>query len=168
MRLDEIAPGSRVFVDSTIFIYHFGAASAECRAFFRRCAQTDVQGVTSVAVLAEVAHRLMTMEAVRKGLIPPKDPARRLRERPEIVRQLDGYQRDIERIPAMGVSVLPMDAGAVERAGEIRRLHGLLTNDSLVALAALESKADALASADDGFDRVPSLRRYEPGDLAGA
>lgn len=67
MTLEEIPAGARIFIDSTIFIYHFTAASPACRTLLERCEAGDVRGLTSTAVLAEVAHRLMMSEALGGG-----------------------------------------------------------------------------------------------------
>jgi predicted nucleic acid-binding protein len=37
MRLDEIEPGEKCFIDANIFIYHFTGASEECSSFLTRC-----------------------------------------------------------------------------------------------------------------------------------
>ena len=59
--------GHRAFIDANIFIYHFTQTplTASCTAFLQRVEMGDIQGITSVAILAEVAHRLMILEAIR-------------------------------------------------------------------------------------------------------
>ena len=165
MTLDRVPRASRIFLDSTIFIYHATGASSECRGLLERCEAGEVRGVTSVVVLAEVAHRLMTIEAVAAGVITGKDVVKRLRRRPDAVRRLHVYQEHVERIPLMGITVLPLEAGALLRSADIRRQYGLLVNDSLVVAAARESGIDHLASADPDFSRVKELTIFRPGDL---
>jgi hypothetical protein len=46
--LDLVPAGHRVFVDSTIFIYHFTGASLACRVFLERCEREEVNAFTSV------------------------------------------------------------------------------------------------------------------------
>ena len=156
---------SRIFLDSTIFIYHSTGASSQCKALLERCEAGDVAGVTSVVVLAEVAHRLMVIEAVAAGLAPPKNAVRRLDARPSAVRRLHVYQEYVERIPLMGIDVLALDVGTLLRSAEVRRHHGLLVNDSLVVAAAQGVGLTHLASADAAFGRVPEVTLYRPGDL---
>ena len=84
MRLDEIPSGSRIFVDSTIFIYHFAGASTACRTLLERCEGGDLKGLTSTVVLAEVAHRLMIVEALTQGLAPVKNLTKKLGEQPDL------------------------------------------------------------------------------------
>jgi uncharacterized protein len=46
--LDQIEEGSRVFIDASIFIYHFTGMSLKCRLLLERCEQGRVAGITSV------------------------------------------------------------------------------------------------------------------------
>jgi predicted nucleic acid-binding protein len=166
LTLDRIPSGSRVFLDSTIFIYHATAVSAQCRTLLERCEAGGLAGVTSVMVLAEVAHRLMLVEAVASGLVSGKGVVKKLRARPDLVRRLRIYQEQVERVPLMGIDVLPIQTGTLLRSAEIRRRYGLLVNDSLVVAAARDAGIEHLASADADFARVKELELYRPGDLA--
>jgi predicted nucleic acid-binding protein len=163
--LAEIPAGTKVFLDSTIFVYHFTGVSPECRGLLERCATREVRALTSTLVLAEVTHRLMTIEAVERGLVAPGQVVKRLRERPAIVRQLSQYQEQVEKIPWMGIEVVALERPTLSTAGPLRSRHGLLTNDSLLAATALERGATAFASADRDFERVEGLRLYGPTDL---
>ena len=163
--LDEIADGTRFVVDSNIFIYHFTGASAACRHLLERCESGRVAGVTSTFVVAEVTHRLMTIEAVAKGLVSAGDVARKLREKPEIIKELDAYQQQVELIPRMGILVLDLDPRTLTAAAGLRRRYGLLTNDSLLVATAVLDGVTALASADRDFERVDALRLFCPQDL---
>ena len=165
MTLERVPPASRIFLDSTIFIYHATGASPQCRALLERCEVGEVAGVTSVVVLAEVAHRLMIIEAVAIGLVSGKDVVKKLRARPDLVRRLHVYQEQIERIPLMGVDIIPLEVGTLLRSADIRREYGLLVNDSLVVATARGAGIGHLASADPDFGRVKDLKLYRPGDL---
>jgi predicted nucleic acid-binding protein len=166
LTLDRVQAKSRIFLDSTIFIYHAVGSSPQCRALLERCEAGDLAGVTSVVVLAEVAHRLMLMEAVSAGLVSTTNAVKKLGARPDVVRRLHGYQQMIDGIPLMGVDVLALDVGTMLRSADVRRQHGLLVNDSLVVASALSAGVTQLASADAGFDRVTELALFRPGDLA--
>lgn len=165
MRLDEIRSGSRIFVDSTIFIYHFTGVSPACRVLLERCEGGDVKGLTSTVVLAEVAHRLMLVEALAQGLAPVKNLTRKLGEKPDLVRRLHVYQDQIERIPLMGIDVVPLTLKTLLGSREMRTRHGLLVNDSLVAAAAVEAEVEGLASADPHFSTLGTPKLFTPHDL---
>ena len=162
--LESAARGDQVFIDSTIFIYHFVGASAQCRRFLARCESLEIEGVTSTGILAEVTHRLMMIEAVAAGLVSPGNVARKLAERPEIVKKLGSYRRDVESISLMGIRIVGVGLSDLLKAHELQVRHGLLTNDSLVAAAALEI-GSPLATSDAAFGRVKGLTVLSPDDL---
>lgn len=153
-----------MFVDSTIFIYHFTGASPDCREFLERCERGDVTGLTSALVLAETAHRLMMIEAVSLKLVTPSKVPAKLREKPSLIRKLGIASEQTNRIPLMGIEVAPVDLRTFIRATELQRKHGLLMNDSLVAAAAEASRAAGIASADRDFARL-EIDLYSPSDL---
>ena len=165
MTLDAIEADTSIFIDAPIFIYHFTGASTECRRLLARCERGDIRGITSVVVLAEVAHRMMTIEAVAKGLVSPGNVVKKLREKPEIVSSLRDYQDQVEKIPLMFVEVVPLDLGLLLRSAQLRTRFGLLANDSLVAASALEWNVASMASADADLARVPGLTLFRPSDL---
>lgn len=152
-------------MDANIGIYHFTGVSSQCTRFLVRCERGEVSGVTGAHVLAEVAHRLMTIEAVRRGLISAGNVAARLRSQPEIIRQLSTYQEDLDALLSIGIEVLPLDADALGASAGVRRDSGLLVNDSLSVAILQMAGITAIATSDKDFLRVPGLRVYLPTDL---
>ena len=53
----------------------------------------EIEAYTGTHVLLEVAHRLMMIEAVDKGLVTPGNVPGKLRRRPELASQLNGAFR---------------------------------------------------------------------------
>jgi predicted nucleic acid-binding protein len=166
--LDAVPAGTRLFLDSPIFLYVFAGASAECRVLLKRCEEHVVVGVTSVVVMAEVCHRLMAMEAVDRGLMPSGAAGRKLRGRPDVVRQLKAYREYLDRIPLMGIDVLPLDVGLFMRAADIRAETGLLTNDSIIVATMRDVGVTGIATADRDFERVDGIAVFRPTDLGAA
>ena len=166
MRPDKIPSGTRVFVDASVFIYHFTGVSTECKTFLERCETADLDALTSSVVVAEVAHRLILIEAVAEGLVTPGNLVKKLRRRPGLVRRLKKYQEQLERIPLMSVKVVPVDSGTLLRSASVRSRYGLLVNDSLVVTSALDYEATSLVSSDRNFQRVDRVELYCPGDLS--
>jgi len=163
--LDEVPAGHRVFLDATIFVYHFARASEQCRRLLERCERHEVLGVTSVVALAEVTHRLMMIEVVADGRVEPGAAARTLRERPDLVRSCRPCNLALPTIAGWGIEVRPLDLGTCLRAAEFRAGEGLLTNDSLVAATLRDEGIELMATADAGFQRVAGLRVFRPTDL---
>ena len=168
MTLDELQPGLRIFTDATVFVYHFTGASHACRRFLERCEGGDLKAFTSAAALAEVSHRLMMIEAVSRGLVSPGNVLKKLRKKPGVVKKLGTYHENVQRIPLMGVEVLPLDLRILAKAFELRTAAGLLVNDSIMAATALSAGLEVIATADHDFRRVRELSMAEPADLGTA
>jgi predicted nucleic acid-binding protein len=166
MQLDRIPDRQRVYLDATVCIYHFSGASAQCTRFLERCERGAIAGVTSAHVLAEVAHRLMTIEAVRRGLVTPGNVAAKLRKHPEVVRQLSVYQTNLDFLGAIGLEILPLDHHTLTGSATFRREHGLLVNDALTAALLHNAQIQAIATSDRDFLRVPGLTVCLPTDLS--
>jgi len=166
--LEEVPAGCRIFLDAGVFIYHFCRESGQCRVLLERCERGEVRGVTSVISVLEATHRLMIAEAVRAGEVTPGGVARKLWERPEVVRNLAEYRRQVESIPQWGVEVLPVDLGRCLRAADVRAAHGLFTNDSIIVATMRDAGVTAIATADRDFERVEGITVYRPTDLGAA
>jgi len=163
--LPELPAGQTVFIDANIFIYHFTGLSQECSIFLERCERGELWGVTAVHILLEVLHRLMMIEAVTKKLVTPGNVAKKLRKRPNVVKQLADCQTQTEAILEMGIKVVDLTSNSLKLSYPYRRRDGLLVNDSLtVAVMEAEGILD-LATADPDFTRVEGLWVYRPMDL---
>src|SRR5438067_7294822 len=56
-----------LFLDANIFVYHFGPHATftlACTDLLERVGRQELQGYTCARVLSDVAHRLMTLEAI--------------------------------------------------------------------------------------------------------
>lgn len=165
MTLDEIDEGSAVFIDANVFIYHFAGASPQRTNLMERCRSGEVRGATSVLVLAEVCHRLMMIEAVKRDFVSPGNLARKLATRSNLARQLVTYEADVEAIPAMRIEVAVVTAADLTQAFRFQRRYGLLTNDSLILATMLRDEFRLLATADRRFATVPEIETAVPTDL---
>jgi predicted nucleic acid-binding protein len=163
--LPELPAGQTVFIDANIFIYHFTGLSQECSGFLERCERGGLWGITAVHILLEVLHRLMMIEAVTKGLVTSGNVARKLRKRPNVVKQLADYQTQTEAILEMGIKVVGLTSDALKVSYPYRRRDGLLVNDSLTAAVMEEEGILDLVTADPDFTRVEGLRVYRPTDI---
>ena len=164
--LTELPAGQTVFIDANIFIYHFTGLSQECSGFLERCERGELWGVTLVHILLEVLHRLMMIEAVTKKLVTSGNVARKLRKKPNVVKQLVDYQTQTEAILEMGIEVAGLTSDALRISHPYRHRDGLLVNDSLIAAVMEAEGISNIATADPDFTRVEGLRVYNPLDLA--
>lgn len=162
--LATLPSGARVFIDANIFIYHFTQAplTSACTSFLQRVEAGDLQGITSVVILAEVAHRLMILEAIRSLSLSPRTTVKKLKEQPDLVRQLSHYKVATERIPSFNVMVEPVTFAHYQTAQSLSALHGLLTNDSLTAAVMQTLGVTDVASNDPDLAAVPGLTIWRP------
>jgi predicted nucleic acid-binding protein len=166
MTLEDLPNGARIFVDANILIYHFSGISLECRAFLQRCESRQVEAFTGVHILLEITHRLMVLEALQKGLITGGQPARKLREQPEIIKSLRAYNQSMRQIPRLRIRVRTITSAIVRASETIRMQEGLMTNDSVTVALMRKMGLRDIATADADFDNVSHLRVYQPGDIS--
>ncbi len=165
MNFVDLAAGQSVFVDANPLVDHFSANPVRglaCQAFLKRIANQELFGFTSVHVLGEMAHRLMTIEACTLFGWPYKGIAQRLASHPAEIAKLSAFRQAIVDASAFGLHILPVLPHHVSTAADLTRQHGLLYNDALIVALMQEHGIQNLASADADFDRVPILTRYAP------
>jgi predicted nucleic acid-binding protein len=164
MIFSSIPHGMSVFVDANSFIYHFTndpQFGLACSQLINRVELQQVHGFTSAHVLADVAHRLMTLEAMQVLGWPYAGIASRLRKHCGEIVKLTIYRQAIARIPLLGFQVLPVTFPLVETATLLSQ-HQLLTGDALIVAVMQANGLSNLASNDADFDRVPGIARYGP------
>lgn len=154
-----------MFIDANIFVYHFTGVSSQCTWLLERCEHGDVLGFTTAHIVLEVAHRLMMLEAVTKGLVTAGKVAKKLKERPEVVRQLRQYADHAFKIEEMGITVIPVTLELWRESTAYQKRYGLLTNDALLVSACRSYGYVNLASDDNAFAVVDEVRLFQPGDL---
>jgi predicted nucleic acid-binding protein len=161
----DLPAGATVFLDASVFIHHFepnvlyGPAATE---FLERIENQEISGITATHILSEVAHRLMTLEAMQAFGWKSAGIALRLRNHPAQVKTLKRFRQAIREIPLFGVRILTIDPTWLDPAAEISQHTGLLHNDALLIAVMRVHGLTNLASADPDFDRVPGITRYGP------
>jgi len=161
----SVSSGDLIFLDANTLVYHFTSHpkyGAACTQLLKRVELGDVRGYASSHVLADVAHRLMTVEAMALRGWPQAGIAARLRKHHDEIPALTLYRQAIAGIPLMGVQVLPTTQMVVEHAAQLSQQYQLLTGDALVVATMQQHRLTNLASNDADFDRVPGITRYGP------
>jgi predicted nucleic acid-binding protein len=165
MTFASIPAGATVFLDANTLIYHFTSDpkyGAACTQLVKQIELHQLHGFTSAHALADVAHRLMTLEALRLFGWPSTALAARLRKHHSDIPKLTVYRQAIAHIPVLGIQVLPITYALVEAATLLSQRHELLTGDALIVAVMQHHGLTNLASEDSDFDRVPGITRYEP------
>jgi len=162
--LATLPSGSRVFIDANIFIYHFTRSplTGACTAFLQRVEIGDIEGITSVVTLAEVAHRFMILEAIQTHGLHPHAAVRKLKENPALVQQLSHYKVVTAMVSSFNVLIEAVTVTHLRSAQEFSVTSGFLTNDSLTAAVMQSLTLTDLASNDPDFSVLPALTIWQP------
>jgi predicted nucleic acid-binding protein len=165
MTFDDLLTGDAVFVDANVFTYHFQGHptwGAACTNLLNRIENQDLQGFTSVPVLGEVAHRMMTIQAHHDWGWPFAGIGNRLRTHPDEVRKLTAFRSAVDKLLQGRLHVLTADSAALRMAVALCQQIGMLTNDALTVAVMQMNSIAKIASHDADFDRVPGITRYAP------
>ena len=165
MTFADLQPGDAVFLDANALVYHFTnhpKYGTACTALLERIENQELQGFTSAHCLADVAHRVMTVEAMRRLSWPASGLAARLKKHPAEIPKLSLYQQAAAKVGQFGVQVLAITEPCVLAATLFSQQFELLTGDALVVAVMRQQGLTNLASEDADVDRVPGLTRYAP------
>ena len=166
MIFTHIPHGASVFVDANTLVYHFQPhpiIGPLCTAFVRRIELGEIAGMTSTHVLSEVAHRLMSMEAMTRFGWPYAGIAQRLRQHPTEVRLLSVFRHAIETIPRLGIQVLTVPGAMIAAAAavsvpavSVRSSTKSTSFPRISPMTAMDSTSVAL------FRRLATMAKPEP------
>jgi predicted nucleic acid-binding protein len=165
MTFADLVAGDAVFVDANVFTYHFQPHPTwgpACTQLLLRIETQQLQGFTTIHVLGEVAHRLMTIQAHHLLSWPFAGIGNRLRTHPAEVQKLTAFRVSVEKILQGSLQILTMSPSTLATALALCQQIGLLTNDGLIVAAMQQHGLTKLASTDSDFDRVPGITRYGP------
>lgn len=165
MTFDDLISPADVVVDANPFIYHFTSDpkwGAACTRLLERIEFQELRGFVTTHILADVVHRLMTIEAMDRLGWPATRLAARLRRHHAEIPKLTVYLQALTKIAQIGIRVLPVSELHVVQAAQLSRVHELLTGDALIVAVMQANGLTNLASLDSDFDRVPGLTRYAP------
>lgn len=165
MTFADLLAGEAIFLDANTLVYHFVSDrlyGAACSQLLQRIENQELLGHCSTHVLTEMAHRIMTIEAISAFNWPEAGIARRLRKHPAQVQQLAGFHQAVERVLQSRIQVLAIPLALVAAGTMLSRHTGLLSNDALIVAVMQSHGLTRLASSDADFDGVPGITRYAP------
>jgi predicted nucleic acid-binding protein len=165
MTFANIPAGIALFLDANPLVYNFApdpVYGPACRQLLERIERQEITAFASTHVLSDVAHRLMTLEAITRFGWPAAGIANRLRRHPKEVQTLSNYRTATSNIVNSKIQVLPVVPALVVTAADISQQTGLLSDDALIVALMQAHGLTHLASTDADFDRVPGLTRYAP------
>ena len=165
MTFTDVQKGDAIFTDTNTLIYHFTKHpkyGAACTALVERIEQKEIQAFTSSHCLADVAHRVMTIEAMVRLGWPASGLAARLKRHHSEIPKFNLYQQTTAKVGQMAIQVLPVSETLVLAATLLSQQFELLTGDALIVALMRQHALTKLASQDADFDRVSGISRYAP------
>jgi predicted nucleic acid-binding protein len=164
--LADIPSRTQVFIDTNIFVLYYGntpTLKAICQQFLERTTRQELQGYTSVTVVAETIHRIMVTEAAAELALSSRETVEYLQKHPNYVRKLTKHTQVASDIYHMGINILPVTYKHLHGMKRIQTEYGLLTNDALIAAVMKANKLQHLATHDAAFSRVGHIRVWDLG-----
>ena len=165
MTLNDLPSGALVFIDANIFVYHFSGVSLDCRTLLKRIEREEVRAATGAHIVLEVLHRLMTIEAISKGLITSGQPAKKLKQNLDVIKKLSDYANCVNEIRSLNVRVHPVTTRQIRKSERIRSSFGMMTNDSVTVAMMSSYGITNVASLDSDLQRAPGIILYQPSDV---
>lgn len=165
MKLGEIGNGELVVIDANILVYADQQRSQQCVQLLQRCSRDEVTGIVPMPMVGELMHTLMLIEARENGWIDRPYPSRVLSEKPDFVRRLTNYEKQMHQFFGIGLRLESVVMIDFVESMRIQREFGLLTNDSLLVAVARRLNCDSLATADKAFSDLTGFMVYAPDDL---
>src|SRR6516165_9024620 len=111
MTFANLVTGDALFVDANTLTYHFEPHArwgSSCSQLLQRIENQQLVGYTSGHVIAEVSHRLMTIEARNLLGWPIAGIGNRLRTNPTEVRKLTLFRTSVEKLLQGKLQILPV------------------------------------------------------------
>lgn len=174
--LVDVPAGSRVFVDTNIFFYHFRGDSAACTRFIGRIINGEIIGYVNTEVLSDLLHKLMLLEAFNEKIIRSMK-AVELKEcfsrNRATAATLSKCEEDFKSVTKMGLIILPINKRLLISTKNERTKYGLLTTDSLHLGTMNRCRANGqkmpltnIATHDGDFAHIPDVTVWKPMDIS--
>ena len=156
LKLSELPANEKLFKDANIFLYSafkhpvFGN---KCKDFLIRVEKGEISGYTSDFVLDEVFHKLMIAEVVKKFGITARKVVGLIKEKPEVIAELEVVWSEIEIIKCF--TLFPEFV-------EISKKYRLMATDAIHVATMKKHGITNIATNDPDFERVERIRVWKP------
>lgn len=167
-KIEELPPGSAVFIDSNIFIYEFSSHSKYgkfCKEFLEKVEDTEFLGIASVTVLDEVLYKSMLIELSNIKEVSISEASIELRENPEEIQRLDTSISNIKEILEMPILILGITQNIFEEGIDNVKKYNLRPHDAAIVETLNFYGIDNIATNDPDFDSVDWLNVFKPSKI---
>ncbi len=152
-----------IFVDTNIFVYALAKKHRykhTCEALLSKINAGEVIGFTSSTVINELFHTILIGEIKQKyGDI---EVIRFIKEHPEVISECTVAYDALDDIFDSSIVILPLILEVLHRAKTLSKKHNLLFSDAIHAASCEIYGIKHIATNDQDFDRVDSLKNWKP------
>jgi len=163
LNLNQLPSGTRIFIDSNIFLYIFlrhPRWGKSCQKFIQRTEEMDIQGIVDEFVYNEVMHKLMVTAIVNKLHCSPANAIAFVKKTPELLKELPALKEAGEMLRTMNVKVI--SGPFFPESLTLMQEHRLLITDAVHIAAMNKEKITHIASNDKDFSRIPGISVWKP------
>jgi predicted nucleic acid-binding protein len=165
-KLNSLKENAFIFIDTNIFLYLSDGISSECRDFIKQIHSGYYRGVTSIAVLQELTHKLMLDELHKKyGGNTSKSKTKKLIKDPLTIKGLSVYKDIINDVIDLGIPALSPSNKDFKTALKLQTEYGLMSTDAINLALIKEFEIENIATNDKDFEKIPWLNVFSPGDI---
>ena len=161
----DLPDGTACFVDSNVLYYSLipvSDLSEMCAKFVDRIISGKLSAYCSVGVLGDAIHKVMMYEIVEKTGRPRSGLIACLKRHPEVIATLKECTDAAQRLVALPLRLLEVNAGLITKAAHVSVDCQLLTSDAAIVALMHEHGIVHLVTNDDDFDRVPGITVWKP------
>ena len=164
--LDSLPSGSKIFIDTNIFLYDimgYTKFQSACVNFLQKMEGSAYSAATSTQVLNEVMFKLILAEITKKYNLRRENEAIRLiKERAETISSLTQVWKNYSAIKAYPLTIYGIDQATMDTAIDLSKRFGLLISDA-THIAIMKAQGIANIATNDGdFERVNGIVIYKP------
>jgi predicted nucleic acid-binding protein len=163
LNLNRLPSGTRIFIDSNIFLYIFlrhPRWGKSCQKFIQRTEEMDIQGMVDEFVYNEVMHKLMVTAIVNQLHCSPAKAIAFVKNTPELLKEFPALQEAGEMLRTMNVKVI--SGPFFPESFALMQEYHLLITDAVHIAAMNKEKITHIASNDKDFSRIPGLSVWKP------
>lgn len=157
------------FIDANIFIYIIVEDEKyvdKCQKLLENTVDGEIRSFTSVLVLNEVTHKLMTLELAEKMNIPPHRVMSEVRDDSKLLKKIDETWKNIIRILKIdNLTVLDTDMNTFLTGSDIAKENNLLITDSMHLATMNAYGIETMATTDKRIKESKIVQVWDPSEI---
>lgn len=160
--LEEVLPGTAIFVDTNILIYHLlddELYGASCRNFLNRIEEKELYAFTSPIVIAETLFIYLRFWIIKHKKISPKKVLEYIKKNRELINEVNFLKpQTLFTI----FEILPITTDIINISYQMIKLYNLLPNDAINLALIKHHHLSAIATYDEDFDDIEGIKVLKP------